>query len=563
MPEVGERYLGTVVKTTTFGAFVSLLPGKDGLLHISQAAQDGRRQAGRERRGRRQGRRQGPGRDRRDRPPRQALADPGARGRRRRPSGPADADGDGVRRRRAAPATLAEPTSRAGSTRTLLPGGRRADWSAAPSCPGGLRVVTEAMPGVRSVSFGVWVGVGSRDESPRQAGRSHYLEHLLFKGTAAPRRRWTSPSAIDAVGGEMNAFTAKEYTCFYARVLDADLPLAVDVDLRPGDLRARCAPADVETERGVILEEIAMHDDDPGDVVHDAVRRRRCSATPRSAARSSARVESIEAHHAARDPRLLPAALPPARTWSSPPPATSTTPRSCAWCARRSARPASLDGDADAARGPRAGRRPRRARRPACASSAATTEQANLVLGVPGLPAHDDRRFALGVLNAALGGGMSQPAVPGGPREARPGLLGLLVHLAVRRRRPVRRLRRLRAGARSTRCSTLCRDELDKVAADGHHRRGARAAARASCAGSLVLGLEDTGSRMSRHRQGRAGLRRAARRRRAAAPRSTRSPSTTSATVAADLLGRAADARGDRPVRRRPRRSRRGRAPST
>jgi predicted Zn-dependent peptidase len=133
--------------------------------------------------------------------------------------------------------------------------------------PGGLRIVTEAVPTVRSVTVGIWVGVGSRDESPALAGASHYLEHLLFKGT---RRRdaLAISAAIDAVGGEMNAFTSKEYTCFYARVLDADLPLAVDVvcDLVTSSV---IRGSDVDAERGVILEEIAMHEDDPTDMVHD------------------------------------------------------------------------------------------------------------------------------------------------------------------------------------------------------------------------------------------------------------------------------------------------------
>src|SRR5437879_10307185 len=137
--------------------------------------------------------------------------------------------------------------------------------------PGGLRVVTEFLPAVRSVALGIWVGVGSRDEDEAHAGATHYLEHLLFKGT---RRRTALEisSEMDAVGGEMNAFTAKEYTCYYARVLDTDLPLAVDVvsDMVTSSL---LASADVEPERGVILEEIAMHDDDPGDAVHDTFSR--------------------------------------------------------------------------------------------------------------------------------------------------------------------------------------------------------------------------------------------------------------------------------------------------
>ena len=118
--------------------------------------------------------------------------------------------------------------------------------------PGGLRVVTEHLPAVRSVALGIWVGVGSRDEDHAHAGATHYLEHLLFKGTSR-RSALEISSVMDAVGGEMNAFTAKEYTCYYARVLDADLPLAVDIlsDMVTSSL---IAPKDVDAERNVVLE---------------------------------------------------------------------------------------------------------------------------------------------------------------------------------------------------------------------------------------------------------------------------------------------------------------------
>src|SRR5215469_13818081 len=117
--------------------------------------------------------------------------------------------------------------------------------------PGGLRVITESLPAVRSASFGIWANVGSRDEDVRHAGATHYLEHLLFKGTRR-RSALDISAAIDAVGGELNAFTAKEYTCYYARVLDADLPLAIDVlsDMVTGSL---LDGADVDAERAVIL----------------------------------------------------------------------------------------------------------------------------------------------------------------------------------------------------------------------------------------------------------------------------------------------------------------------
>src|SRR5690606_4856481 len=105
--------------------------------------------------------------------------------------------------------------------------------------PGGLRVVTESVPTVRSVSFGIWAGVGSRDETPELNGATHYLEHLLFKGTKR-RSALEISAAVDAVGGELNAFTTKEYTCYHARVLDLHLPLAIDVvcDLLTGSVLA-------------------------------------------------------------------------------------------------------------------------------------------------------------------------------------------------------------------------------------------------------------------------------------------------------------------------------------
>src|SRR6201984_1539854 len=116
--------------------------------------------------------------------------------------------------------------------------------------PGGLRVITESLPAVRSAAFGIWAGVGSRDEDLDHAGATHYLEHLLFKGTSK-RTALEISAAMDAVGGELNAFTGKEYTCYYARVLDEDLPLAIDVltDMVTGSL---IEPKDVDAARGGI-----------------------------------------------------------------------------------------------------------------------------------------------------------------------------------------------------------------------------------------------------------------------------------------------------------------------
>src|SRR6266705_1113451 len=133
--------------------------------------------------------------------------------------------------------------------------------------PGGLRILTEAMPGVRSASIGVWVPVGSRDETTAVAGASHFLEHLLFKGTTT-RSALDIAKAMDAVGGEFNAFTEKEHTCYYATVLDRDLPLAIEL-VTDVVLNATVTAQNVDVERSVVLEEIAMRDDDPTDLVHD------------------------------------------------------------------------------------------------------------------------------------------------------------------------------------------------------------------------------------------------------------------------------------------------------
>jgi predicted Zn-dependent peptidase len=133
--------------------------------------------------------------------------------------------------------------------------------------PNGLVVLTERMPYVRSVAIGLWVKVGSRYEPAEYAGASHFIEHLLFKGTEN-RSAEDIARAIDSVGGTLDAFTSRENTCFYAKVLGEHLPLAVDL-LSDLLLHPRLDPDDVEKERRVVLEEIKMVEDDPDDLIHD------------------------------------------------------------------------------------------------------------------------------------------------------------------------------------------------------------------------------------------------------------------------------------------------------
>ncbi len=135
--------------------------------------------------------------------------------------------------------------------------------------PNGLQVVTEHMPASRTFSVGAFAGVGSRHETPALHGASHFLEHVLFKGTARRSAEEIS-AAVEAVGGELNAYTTKEYTCFYARVLAGDAGLAVGV-LTDMLTESTVTASDLDAERAVIQDEIAMHADDPGEVVQEVV----------------------------------------------------------------------------------------------------------------------------------------------------------------------------------------------------------------------------------------------------------------------------------------------------
>ena len=359
--------------------------------------------------------------------------------------------------------------------------------------PGGLRVITEFLPAVRSVALGIWVGVGSRDEDHAHAGATHYLEHLLFKGTS--RRTALEISAeMDAVGGEMNAFTAKEYTCYYSRVLDADLPLAVDVlsDMVTSSL---ITPKDVDAERNVVLEEIAMNEDDPSDTAHEAFTAKLFGDTPLGrpilgtvdSINAITRDQIFEHYQARYTPEHLVVAAAGNLDHDT---VVQLVAQAFGPALERAAEPAPprLNTGSDSGFGAEAG--------------VGTTlvsrgiEQANLVLGCEALARTDDRRFALGVLNAAFGGGMSSrlfqevrekrglaySVYSFAAQHADTGMWGIYVGCLP---------------AKADEVLAICAEEITRVV-EGGLTDAELARGKGQVRGSIVLGLEDPSSRMSR-----------------------------------------------------------------
>jgi len=381
-----------------------------------------------------------------------------------------------------------------GTTRTLLTERRGSEIVSRVRrtvLPGGLRVVTEAMPGVRSAAVGIWVGVGSADESPGLSGASHFLEHLLFKGTHR-RTALDISVALDSVGGEMNAFTGREFTCYHASVLDEDLPIAIDVlaDMVSG---ATLASADVEAEREVILDEIAMHDDDPDDAVLELFTQHMFGDTPLGRP-IAGRPESIKSLSRSQIAGYYRRRYRPDNIVVSV--AGSLDHARVVRLVRAALRATPLLDDGDARpRPPRAQGRPPRLRS-GVAVRRRIQEQANLMLGMPGLVRNDDRRYAMAILNSAVGGGTSSRLFQE-IREQRG--LAYSVYSSFGGCASAGSFA-VSAGCLPNRVDDVidvCRDQLADIAANGITRaeldRG-----RGQLRGGYVLGLEDSGSRMYR-----------------------------------------------------------------
>ncbi len=354
--------------------------------------------------------------------------------------------------------------------------------------PGGLRVITESVPGSRSASVGIWVGVGSIDETPRMSGASHFLEHLLFKGTST-RTGHEIAVSIDAVGGDLNAFTSHEYTCYYAHVLAAEAAMAIEL-VCDVVLDASITSVDVDVERQVILEEIAMRDDDPEDVLNDtfsqAVFAGELLAHP-----VIGTIETIEALSRTQIAGYYRRRYDPTRMVVSVAGGIEHA-DVLRWVRRAFAPYLDL---AQQATMPRATRTKPLPRRGELVLIERDTEQAHLCLGVRALGRNDRRRHAAAVFSTVLGGGMSSRLFRA-IREER----GLAYSCYT--------ASSSYAGTGSFSVYVGCQpDNLAEVVAVLRHEltaaRGGLLAdelsrAKGQLIGSTILGLEDSESRMSR-----------------------------------------------------------------
>ncbi|MEY4436933.1 MAG: hypothetical protein RL100_397 [Actinomycetota bacterium] len=358
--------------------------------------------------------------------------------------------------------------------------------------PSGVRVLTEHMPSAQSVSISFSVAVGSRDETNGHFGSTHFLEHLLFKGTKK-RTALDIAVAFDSVGGSSNASTGKEHTSYYARVQDSALPLAVEVI---GDMLTSSLidAKEFENERTVILEELAMNDDDPQDVAHEVFAEAVLGSHPLgrpiggteetiTAVKRDAVWEHYQANYRPQD---LVIAAAGGVEHSALIALVEKVLLEAGWDLSKSATPVE-----------------RRLLHPANISRGSALkvihrpiQQANVLVGMQGLVADDERRYAMGILNTVLGGGMSSRMFQE-IREKR----GLAYSVySFNQGYSDGAYFGLYAGcspAKTEEVTALMLDEFEKIAADGI-REDELQLAKGNISGGLALKYESTQARMNR-----------------------------------------------------------------
>src|SRR6476659_8761064 len=352
---------------------------------------------------------------------------------------------------------------------------------------GGERVVSERVSSVRSVAIGIWIGAGARDEAPSQAGVSHLIEHLLFKGSA----RYSTveiAQIFDGLGGELNAATAREYTVVYARVLDAHLETALDV-MADMILQPKFDAEEMAAEREVVLEEIAMYEDTPQELVHDLIAEAIFGDHPLGrpvigtrAVIAGAAADAVRSYHDKRyvGPNLVVAA---AGNLDHEPLAHAVETRF-----------APLSRIPDAATGVRpvwVGES-----QPRSLFQRKDTEQFHIALGGLGVPRSDRRRFAASLLDSMLGGsassrlfqeirerrGMAYSVYTYGSQYADTGQIGVYV------------------GTREdnlTECVRIIGDQLGRMG-EGRFEPAELTRAKENLKGRIMLSMESTSNRASR-----------------------------------------------------------------
>ncbi len=348
--------------------------------------------------------------------------------------------------------------------------------------PNGLRLITHHMPSTRSVAIGCWIDTGSRDEVGPEAGASHFLEHLLFKGSEMWSARGIS-EALDGIGARHNAFTSKEYTCFWTRLRDQDLPLGIEI-LSEMIQRPAFRQSEIDSERNVVLEEINMNEDDPTDVAHeqfiDALWSGHPLSPPILGTRDSIMSMSRDVIHGYWVRRYTPYSTVVAVAGNLPDDLLDMiTEAFGGWAG------APIDHVLDS---PKVGAAVKVRER--------DTEQAHLVFGSPSLVRDDDRRYALMLADHVLGGGMSSRLFHE-IREVRG--LAYAVHSF--------RMPFADAGASAVYVGTtpsqtdevlsLVRHELDRIVSEGVTAEELERA-KGHVKGALAIGLEDANSRMNR-----------------------------------------------------------------
>jgi predicted Zn-dependent peptidase len=357
---------------------------------------------------------------------------------------------------------------------------------------GGLTVVTEHMPDVLSVSLGFWVGTGSVDEPESIAGASHFLEHLLFKGTAERSARQIAET-VDAVGGDINAFTTKEHTAFYVRLLAESADLGLDI-LSEIIWRPALRPDELEAERQVILEEILMHADEPAEEVHDVFNSAMYPGHPlgrdvlglegtvQAATRDD--IAAFHRHHY-RTGNIVVTAAGRIDHQSIVEAVVSRLGKAAAEVGR----------DVLQGGGPPARHAPEGTARERLVVNR-QTEQAHVMVGMPGFDRNHPDRQVLNVLDHILGGGMSSRLFQT-IREERGLAYNVYSYRSGYQGTGDFAVYAGTAPSRAAEVIDLITQELDRMAATGPTDEELRAA-RSHIRGATALGLEDSGARMSR-----------------------------------------------------------------